>query len=43
MEKWRPVLQAGWKKNHRIERKKVLVDFSSPNIAKEILQNFFCS
>ena len=37
MEKWRPLLQAGWKKNHRIERKKVLVDFSSPNIAKEEL------
>ena len=36
-EGWRPLLQAGWKKNHRIERKKVLVDFSSPNIAKEEL------
>lgn len=34
MEKYRKIIQAGWKNEIRSGRK-VLVDFSSPNIAKE--------
>ena len=39
MDKYRKVLEAGWKRNSK-SGKKIVIDFSSPNIAKVCNKNF---
>ena len=39
MEKYRKILEAGWKRNSK-SGKKIVIDFSSPNIAKVRYKKF---